>query len=63
MPSVAPDWIVSREGSAEEVLTTDGTWGPMDQAQWFATLEEALAAETPAGTTGTPKRQHPDAHD
>lgn len=63
MPSVAPDWVVSRDGSAHEVLCADGTWGPMDQAQWFASYEDARAASTPAGSTGTPRQQHPDGHD
>ena len=59
----SPDWIIRRDGSADEVLTTDGTWGPIAEAQWFATHEDALAAVIPAGTTGTPQQQHPDAHD
>lgn len=62
MDPIHGDWIVSRDGSAEEVLTADGTWGPLDQARWFASLAEAAAAPTPGGTTGTPKQQHPDAH-
>ena len=31
--------------------------------EWFATQEDALAATCPEGTTGTPRQQHPDAHD
>lgn len=57
------DWVVRRDGSADEVLTKDGTWGAIDEARWFATQEEALQAEFPPGTTGTPRQQHPDAHD
>ena len=56
-----PDWIVRRDGTAHEVLTQEGTWGSIDEAQWFATQEEALEAPVPPGTTGTPQ-QHPDAH-
>ncbi len=61
-----PDWVIRRDGSAHEVLTKDGTWGSIDEAQWFATQHEALdalAANCPPGTTGTPQQQHPDAHD
>ena len=58
-----PDWLISRDGSADEVLTKHGTWGSIDDAQWFATHEDALRAECPKGTTGTPRQQHPDAHD
>jgi hypothetical protein len=61
-PVTEPDWVIKRDGSADEVLTTDGTWGPIDHARWFADQEEALEAEIPAGTTGTPRQQHPDAH-
>jgi hypothetical protein len=57
-----PDWVIKRDGSADEVLTTDGTWGPIDHARWFHNQEDALEAEIPAGTTGTPQQQHPDAH-
>ena len=64
MPGVTEaDWVIRRDGSAHEVLTTDGTWGTIEDAQWFPTQEEALAAECPPGTTGTPRQQHPDAHD
>jgi hypothetical protein len=56
------DWVVLRDGSAHDVLTKDGTWGAMEDAQWFATQEEALQAKVPEGTTGTPREQHPDAH-
>ena len=64
MPVVTePDWVIRRDGSAHEVLTTDGTWGSIEDAQWFATQEDALAAECPPGTSGTPREQHPDAHD
>jgi hypothetical protein len=64
MPDVTePDWVIRRDGSADEVLTKDGTWGSIQDAQWFATQEDALAAECPAGTSGTPREQHPDAHD
>ena len=58
-----PDWVLRRDGSAHEVLTKDGTWGSIEDAQWFATQEDALAATCPEGTTGTPREQHPDAHD
>ena len=64
MPGVTePDWVIRRDGSADEVLTKDGTWGSIQDAQWFATQEDALAAECPPGTSGTPREQHPDAHD
>ena len=55
-----PDWIVRRDGSAHEVLTTSGAWGSMADVQWFSTHEEALAAEVPEGTTGTAIQAHPD---
>jgi len=58
-----PDWVVRRDGSAHEVLTAEGTWGSIDEAQWFATQAEAIEAVCPPGTTGTPQQQHPDAHD
>jgi hypothetical protein len=57
------DWVVIRDGSAQEVLSTEGSWGTADNAQWFSSVDDALAAELPPGTTGTPRRQHPDAHD
>jgi hypothetical protein len=59
----APDWVIIRDGSTHEVLTTDGQWGTIDQAQWFSSVEEALEAALPAGTTGTARQQHPDAHE
>jgi hypothetical protein len=59
----APDWVLIRDGSTHEVLTTDGDWGPIEQARWFASAEEALEAPLPEGTTGTPRQQHPDAHE
>jgi hypothetical protein len=64
MPDVTePDWVIHRDGSAHEVLTKEGTWGVIADAKWFATHEDALAAALPEGTTGTPRQQHPDAHD
>jgi hypothetical protein len=57
------DWVIRRDGSAVEVLTTSGTWGTIEDARWFASHAEALRAECPPGTTGTPHQQHPDAHD
>ena len=57
-----PDWVILRDGSAHEVLTVDGTWGQIEDARWFSSAEEALQADVPAGTTGTPRQQHPDAH-
>jgi hypothetical protein len=59
----SPDWVVLRDGSAHEALTNDGTWGPIEEARWFATHEEALQAEVPSGTTGTARQQHPEGHD
>jgi len=55
-----PDWVVRRDGSADEVLTTSGEWGTMDDAAWFASQAEALEASYPAGTSGTPIQVHPD---
>ena len=49
-----------RDGSADEVLTTSGEWGTMDDAAWFASQAEALEASYPAGTSGTPIQVHPD---
>ena len=60
---VLPDWIIRRDGSADEVLTKDGTWGEVSDARWFSSQQEAQEAELPAGTTGSPQQQHPDAHD
>ena len=57
------DWLVHRDGSVDEVLTTDGTWGPIENARWFGSQEEASQATLPAGTTGKPRAQHPDAHE
>jgi hypothetical protein len=45
------------------VLSADGTWGTIDDAQWFSSQQDALDAKVPAGTTGTPQQQHPEAHD
>lgn len=56
-----PHWVVRRDGSADEVLTTAGEWGTMDEAAWFASQSEALEATYPAGTSGTPIQIHPDA--
>jgi len=61
-----PDWVIVRDGSVDEVLTTDNTWGPIDRARWFVTQDEALAAletDLPEGTTGTPVQQHPQGHE
>jgi hypothetical protein len=61
-----PDWLIRRDGSVDEVLTTDGTWGPIQRARWFTTQDEALAAletDCPPGTTGTAVQQHPEGHD
>jgi len=55
--------LVHRDGSVDEVLTTDGTWGPIENARWFGSQEEASQATLPAGTTGKPRAQHPDAHE
>ncbi|MET0144717.1 MAG: hypothetical protein ABW122_06395 [Ilumatobacteraceae bacterium] len=55
-----PLWVVRRNGSAHEVLTTDGSWGRMVDAVWFDTQDEALAAPVPAGTTGSVVQAHPD---
>jgi hypothetical protein len=67
MPEMTePDWVIRRQGSVDEVLTADGTWGTIDRARWFATQEEALAAletDIPSGTTGTAVQQHPEGHD
>jgi hypothetical protein len=64
MGSVArPDWVVIRDDSAHEVLTPDGRWSTIDEAQWFSSYDDAAAAPLPAGTLGTPQQQHPDAHD
>ena len=60
-----PDWVIRRDGSADEVLTVDGTWGTIDRARWFPTQEEALAAletDLPSGTTGKCVQQHPEGH-
>lgn len=57
----SPDWLVKRDGSADEVLCEDGTWGTIESAHWFSSHDEAAAASIPEGTTGTPIQQHPDA--
>ena len=59
---VLPDWIIRRDGSADEVLTKTGTWGEISDAQWFPSQQEALAAEVPAGTTGSPQQQDTEGH-
>jgi hypothetical protein len=59
----SPDWLVKRDGSADELLCEDGTWGTIESARWFSSHDEAAAADVPEGTTGTPIQQHPDAKD
>ena len=59
----SPDWLVKRDGSADEVLAEDGTWGTIETARWFSSHDEAVAAKVPKGTSGTPIQQHPDAKD
>jgi hypothetical protein len=57
----SPDWLVKRDGSADEVLAEDGTWGTIETARWFSSHDEAASAKVPKGTSGTPIQQHPDA--
>ena len=56
-----PIWVVLRDGSADQALSADGTWGPMAEARVFASADEACEAPVPVGTRGTPREQHPDA--
>jgi len=56
----APRWVVRRDGSADEILSEDGTWATMAEARWFASQAEALEATIPEGATGTPVQVHPD---